>query len=428
MYNANIPPNSMLTDRQVKALLAKPGRHRIDRRLYLHVRDSGAASWLFRYLGADGRSHAVGMGPYPEVTLAEARTRAVEWNRRRLRGEDPLQAKRFAQEKSAGKHCFRQVAEDLIAAKRSGWSNQKHAQQWRATLQRYAYPVLGDMDVAAIGVEHVLRVLRPIWDEKPETASRVRQRIEAVLDAAAARSLRSGDNPARWRGCLQALLPAVDKTRRVRHFPALPYQQLPEFWQALQAQEGMAARCLQFVILTACRSGEARGARWSEVDFERALWIVPAERMKARREHVVPLSDAALALLRSLPRIAGTEFVFPSATGRALSDMALTALLRRMNEAGPKRWIDRSGEAATAHGFRSSFRDWAGEATHHPREVIEHALAHRIPDKAEAAYARGSLLEKRRRLMQNWARYITEGARVLAFKRSEASRESAQAA
>ncbi len=399
-----------LTDRHVKALLGKPGKWRVSPRLYINVKPSGAASWVFRYRGRDGRNHELGLGPYPAIPLAEARAHATKLAADLAHGVDPATQRR----REKGAASFRAVAEALIASKRPGWKNAKHAQQWEHTLRDYVYPIIGDMDVAHVTTEHVLRCLRPIWTEKPETASRVRQRIEAVLDAASAQGLRDGDNPARWRGRLDALLPHAGKVRRTAHQPALPYEHLPDFMAALQGQDGMAAWCLRFVILTACRSGEARLATWREVDMERGLWTIPAERMKAGREHVVPLSQAALDLLASLPRIAGCDLLFPSPTGNALSDMALTAILRRMDEKEPGRWIDlTSGRLATVHGFRSTFRNWAGETTHHPREVIEHALAHRIPDKAEAAYARGTLLDKRRRLMEDWALFATQGRKVI---------------
>ncbi len=399
-----------LTDRQVKALLTKPGMWRVAPRLYLLVKPTGAASWVFRYRGSDGRSHEMGLGGYPVVTLAQARAEALRLTVAVKSGVDPLRERQRAK----GLASFRKVAEALIAAKRPGWKNPKHAMQWENTLRDYVYPVIGEMDVGKVTVEHVLRCLRPIWTDKPETASRVRQRIEAVLDAASAQGLRTGDNPARWRGCLQALLPPPGKVARAQHQPALPYERLPDFMAALQGQESVTAQCLRFVILTACRSGEARLAKWCEIDLDKGLWTIPAERMKAGREHVVPLSKPALELLARLPRIEGCDWVFPSPTGKPLSDMALTAILRRMNEKAPGRWIDPAcGRLVTVHGFRATFRNWAGETTHHPREVIEHALAHQIPDKAEAAYARGTLLEKRRRLMEDWGLYATQGRKVI---------------
>ncbi|MDM7322452.1 MAG: integrase arm-type DNA-binding domain-containing protein [Gammaproteobacteria bacterium] len=399
-----------LTDLHIKALLSKPGKHRIDRRLYLLVKASGAASWSYRYLGADGKAHEIGLGGYPDTSLARARAKALELTAKRQQGIDPAAERRRAR----GGATFQAIAERLIAAKAAGWRNAKHAQQWRSSLRDYAYPVIGRLDVDKVTVEHVLKCLRPIWTEKPETASRLRQRIEAVLDAATAQGLRTGDNPARWRGCLQALLPPAGKVKRTEHHPALPYERVAEFFGELGRIDGMAAICLRFVILTACRSGEARFARWREIDMERGLWTIPAERMKAGREHIVPLSDQALALLRDLPRIEGCDWVFPSPTSKPMSDMALTSCIRRMDEKEPGRWIDpQTGRTITVHGFRATFRNWAGEATHHPREVIEHALAHQIPDKAEAAYARGTLLEKRRRLMQDWGDFATQGHKVI---------------
>ncbi|GIX26405.1 MAG: hypothetical protein KatS3mg123_0286 [Burkholderiales bacterium] len=284
--------------------------------------------------------------------------------------------------------------------------------QWENTLRDYVLPRIGKLQPQAVTVEHVLACLRPIWVEKPETASRVRQRIEAVLDYCAAHGWRDDANPARWRGRLKMLLPEPAKVKRIEHMPALPYPRVAEFYRALTERPGMAARCLEFVLLTACRSGEARGATWREFDFEAGLWTIPGERMKAGKEHVIPLSAPVLALLKSLPRMEGSPYVFFAPRGGMFSDMALTQTIRRMHAdslaAGGQGWIDpASDRVITAHGLRSTFRDWAGETTHHAREVIEHALAHQLHDKAEAAYARGALLAKRRALMDDWARFVT---------------------
>ncbi len=373
-----------LTARKVET--AAPGKHIDGRGLMLVVKASGARSWVLRYQLA-GRRRDLGLGPYPEVTLADARRLALEARRLIAEGRDPL-----VEKKKRRTLTFVEAAEALIASKASGWRNAKHAAQWRSTLGAYAIPQLGPLAVDAIETEDVLSVLRPIWTEKPETASRVRQRIEAVLDYAAATGARTGDNPARWRGHLDHLLPKPTKVRAVQHFVALDWRKIAGFMAALKARDGVAAQALAFLILTAARSGEVRLARWSEIDLDNGVWTIPAERMKAGKEHRVPLSPPARALLG--PPGAREKLIFqsPQKPGRPLSDMTLTALLRRMLEA-----------PVTVHGFRSTFRDWAGEDSTFPREVIEAALAHRLKDKAEAAYARGDLFTKRRALMDAWA-------------------------
>jgi integrase len=318
-------------------------------------------------------------------------------------GIDPVEDRRTKRslliaEQTAG-ISFAAAAEKYINSHAAGWKNGKHTGQWRSTLAAYVLPTLGAMRVCDIETAHVLTVLEPIWTTKPETASRLRGRIETILDWAKVRGYRSGENPARWRGHLDKLLPARSKVRRVEHHPALPYEETAAFVEALRQQEGSGPRALEFAILTACRSGEVRGATWEEVDLDAGIWTIPAARMKAGKEHVVPLSKPAIALLKKQPRIAGVGVVFPGPSGGALSDMAMTTTLRRMGRAD-----------ITGHGFRSTFRDWAGEVSGHPREVIEHALAHQLKDKAEAAYQRGTLLDKRRRLMDDWGRYCSKRA------------------
>ena len=303
---------------------------------------------------------------------------------------------------------FKQAAEKYIAANESGWKSSKHAAQWVATLETYAHPKIGKLPVSTIETAHVVSIIEPIWANRTETASRLRGRIESILDWATVRGYRKGENPARWRGHLDKMLPARNKVQKVTHHPALDYRQIASFVSALRTVEGMGARALEFAILTAARSGEVRGAIWQEIDRDARTWIVPAERMKAAREHVIPLSDAALTLLDNLPRLPECELIFPNSANDPLSDMTLTAVIRRMDKndraSGGGGCTDRNGKVITAHGFRSTFRDWAGETTAFPREVIEHALAHRIADKAEAAYQRGTLLDKRRRLMGEWAK------------------------
>jgi len=356
----------------------------------LVVKPSGARSWVLRYQ-TDGRRRDMGLGSWPEVTLAMARERALQARRQIAEGRDPL-----TERVKDHRLTFDEAAHALIAAKREGWRNAKHAAQWTSTLERYVFPMLGNRDVQSIKTHDILAVLTPIWNQKPETASRVRQRIEAVLDYATAMGKREGANPARWRGHLDQVLAQPNKVRAVVHFHAMDWRELPAFVSALSECSGAGAKALAFAILTAARSGEVRGATWSEIDFEQGVWTVPAARMKAAKEHRVPLSSIAMA---QLPELGNFEaLVFPSLKDprRPISDMTLSAVLKRLGR-----------KDVTVHGFRSSFRDWAGETTQFPREVIEAALAHRLKDKAEASYARGDLFQKRRALMQAWADYLT---------------------
>lgn len=341
---------------------------------------------MLRYQ-VQGRRHDLGLGAYPDVTLAMARLKATDARRLILDGDDPIAKRRQAQPKT-----FKDAALELIESKRSGWKNAKHAAQWTSTLEAYVFPTLGPMQVTKIATADVVGALKPIWSQKPETANRVRQRIEAVLDYASALGIREGDNPARWRGHLDNLLPKPTKVRAVQHHPALPHADISEFMDALSTRKGVSARALTFTILTAARSGETRGMTWAEVDLDNGVWTIPAQRMKAAKEHRVPLTLTAIAQLGE--RGADTDLVFGSETkaGKPISDMSMTALLRRMEY-----------DNITVHGFRSTFRDWAGETTSFPREVIEAALAHGIKDKAEAAYARSDLFDKRRDLMQAWS-------------------------
>ena len=394
---------------------AKPGMHGDGAGLWLHVSSGGARSWIFRFTSpGDGRPHEMGLGPLHTVSLAEARAQALDCRRQVLAGADPLAA-RLAQRQAvrldaARTTTFAECARRYIAAHRAGWKNDKHAAQWPATLEAYIFPTFGALPVQAVDVGLVVKALEPIWTTKTETATRVRQRVEAVLDWATVRGLRRGENPARWKGCLESLLPEPAKVRRFAHHAALPFLELGAFMAELRRQPGTAARALELTILTASRTGEAIGATWPEIDFAARLWTIPAARMKARREHRVPLSGAALALLRALRQESRGEPVFPGSVGlqptgltrgggRPISNMAMLMLLRRL--AGQdKRWAD-----LTVHGFRSAFRDWAAERTGFPAEVAEMALAHTIADKVEAAYRRGDLFDKRRQLMEAWARH-----------------------
>jgi integrase len=382
-------PMQTLTDRTVRT--AKPGRYSdgTAKGLMLVVRASRTRSWVLRYQ-IGGRRRDMGLGPYPEVSLSDAREKALDARRLIKRdGKDPIAERGRTKIKT-----FKEAAEALIESKRAGWRNAKHAAQWSSTLKTYVYPKLGALDVKVVDTTAVLEVLRPIWTTRTETASRVRQRIEAILDYATAIKARAGDNPARWRGHLDHLLAGPSKIRAVKHHAALDWRQARTFMTELAKRQSIDGRALAFTILTAARSGEVRGMRWGELDLEGAVWTVPASRIKAGREHRVPLQSAAIALLGEPGE--RDQLVFPSSikAGKPLSDATLAAVLGRM-------CYD-----VTVHGFRSTFRDWAGETTAHPREVIEAALAHKLKDKAEAAYARGDLFRKRRRLMQDWADYL----------------------
>jgi integrase len=366
----------------------------------------GGKSWVFRFQ-LDGKRRDMGLGPYPDVSLAEARRRAAEHRNQRRDGLDPLDA-RAAQRRAhrlatAKGRAFRECAAEFIDQNRAGWRNAKHRQQWENTLATYVYPTLGELPVSAIDPGLVVQVLAPIWGEKPETASRVRGRIEAVLDAATVRGYRQGPNPAQWKGNLAHILPARSRVRKVAHHAALPFDQMPAFLAELRARPGMSARALEFTIFTAARTGEVLGARWGEIDLKAEVWTVPAERMKAGREHRVPLSGGALAVIDMVRPLALMSDGKPdpmapvfSGPRRALpmSDMTMLMLLRRMEHGD-----------LTAHGFRSTFSDWAAERTAFPREVVEMALSHAIENRVEAAYRRGDLFEKRHRLMEAWAHF-----------------------
>lgn len=389
-----------LTQLQINRL-KEPGMHGDGAGLWLKVTEGGSKSWVLRY-AFNGRERWTGLGPFPDVSLAEARDKAMEWRRQVRQGSDPMQVKRAAvaavRAEQAKAVTFDWCAERYIEAHRAGWKNAKHADQWSSTLKTYAGEVIGKTDVALIDTPHIMRVLEPIWHTKAETASRLRGRLEAILDWATVRRYRSGDNPARWKGHLDMLLPARSKIAKAKHFAALPWRDMKPFMAELRQQNGVGALALQFTILTAARSGEVRGMTWGEVDLNHGLWVVPAERMKAGKEHRVPLSNAALALLRQMKevRLADTDIVFPSVRDhKPLSDMTLTAVLRRMQRTD-----------VTVHGFRSTFRDWAAEATHYPQEMAEMALAHIVGNKVEAAYRRGDMLEKRREMMDEWAAFI----------------------
>jgi integrase len=382
--------------------LKRPGMHPDGRGLYLRIGPNGAKSWIFRYR-ADGKRRDAGLGGYPAVSLAEAREKAEALRKQKAAGKDPLELreaeKQTAKLEAARRMTFKQCAEAYIETHKATWKNAKHAYQWPQSLGTFVYPVFGDLPVQAVDTALVIQALKPIWREKTETAIRTRGRIERILDWARASGFRTGENPARWRGHLDQLLPQPSKIAKVEHHAALPYAEVADFMRQLRDQGGAAARALEFTILTAARTGEAIGARWDEMDFAARVWNVPAARMKAGKPHRVPLSAGALDLLKGLQGASESPFVFPGGRhGKPLSNMAMLVLLRRM------------GRVLTAHGFRSTFRDWAGEQTSFPREVIEAALAHALESKVEAAYARGDLLEKRRSLMAAWASYCEREA------------------
>lgn len=359
--------------------------------LQLRIASTGAKYFILR-TRYGGKRRDIGIGGFPETGLAEARTRAAEIKDKIRQGIDPVTERRTLKASLANPApTFDECAERYITSKEVEFRNPKHVAQWRSTLKTYASPVIGGLPVNRVELSHILKILEPVWTEKTETASRVRGRIERVLSYATVCGYRQGDNPARWTGSLDAILPQPSKVRKVHHHKALPVDQVPAMMHDLRTMDGMATKALEFLILTATRSGEVRGARWDEIDLDAKLWTVPAERMKAQKEHVVPLSPDALKLLNTLPTIG--DLVFPSARGKPLSDMSLSAVCRRM------------GIDATPHGFRSSFRDWCSERTNYPREVAEMALAHTIGDKVEAAYRRGDLLAKRTRLMKDWAKF-----------------------
>lgn len=399
------------------ARLREPGTYTDGQGLQLVVREGGAKYWKFRYRDG-GRIRELGVGSASDVTLAEARDKAAELRRQRRDGIDPAGARRASRAAAKAERgvTFKVAAERYIAANQHGWRNAKHADQWTSTLATYAFPKIGTLLVSEITTEHVLACLQPIWATKSETASRVRGRIETVVAFAAAQGWCSGDNPARWRGHLAAILPARAKVARVEHHAAMPYADLPAFIARLRGAEGIAARALEFTILTAARTGEAIGATWPEIDLDAGTWTIPAMRTKSGREHRVPLCDRAAAILKEMKPL-GADFVFPGAkAGRGLSNMSLDAVLRRL------------GESCTVHGFRSSFRDWAAERTDAPREVAEACLAHVLKDKTEAAYRRTDFFDKRRALLSTWDAYCRGGVSVDDRRRGAAFNDARETA
>ena len=393
-----------LTALKVDAKELAPGMYPDGAGLYLRVTPEGTRNWVLRYM-LDRKPRWMGLGPLSLYGLAEARMRALDARRKRHDGIDPIEARRAERTRlrldAAKAITFKQCAERYISSHRAGWRNEKHRYQWNQTLEQFVYPEIGSLPVQAVDTTLVLKVLEPVWTTKPETASRIRQRIENILDSAKARGFRNGENPARWRGHLDKILPARSRVREVEHLAALPYLDLPVFLTGLRTREAIAARALEFLILTAARTGEVIGARWSEIDLLDKTWTVPADRMKARREHRVPLSVRALAILQEMQAARQSDdhnaYVFPGPKqGKQLSNMAFLMLLRRLEV-----------KDLTVHGFRATFKTWASERTSFQNEIAEAALAHIIGDKVEQAYRRGDLFEKRRRLMQQWATFCT---------------------
>ncbi|MBL9062743.1 site-specific integrase [Tabrizicola sp.] len=383
--------------------------------LYLQLTPKGGRTWILR-MQVGGRRRDIGLGGYPSVTLAQAREKAREARDKVERGVDPVEERKAAKARLIMARrkgmLFSDAVDKALAAKLDAFRNEKHRAQWRSTLDRYAMPELGALPVGEIDTAAVLRCLQPIWATKTETAVRLRGRIEAVLSWATVAGHRAGDNPARWAGNLKELLPAASKVAKEGNHPALQMDDAPAWIADLRKREGFPARALEFLTLTAARSGEVRGATWDEIDLAKALWIVPASRMKMQREHRVPLTVEAVDLLKALPRLDGTSLVFPGVKGGPLSDMTLSMLMRRLHTAAVERggtgYLDRvSKRPAVPHGLRSTFRDWAAERTQYPGDMAEVALAHRINNVVEAAYRRGDMIEKRRRMMADWADFMS---------------------
>jgi integrase len=383
------------------ASLKRAGYHADGGGLYLRIKPAGTKSWIYRFT-ITGVTRDCGLGAYPTTSLAMARESAGQCRKLVAAGVDPIMARDQARAADRFKTetgiTFKQCAEVYIASKSTGWRNAKHISQWHSTLATYVYPTIGALPIQTVDIELVMKVLMPIWSTKPETASRVRQRIESILSWAKVYGYREGENPALWRGNLEKLLPAKGKIRQVTHHAALPFSEVSAFMTKLRNDTSVSARALELLILTATRTNEVLGATWSEFDIRDATWMIAAKRMKAAREHRVPLTDRALAILREMKTIQQNEYVFPGAKhGRPLSQMSLAMLLRRMGFGH-----------VTVHGFRSSFRDWTAETTNHSRDVAEAALAHTIVNKVEAAYRRGDLFDKRRKLMKDWGAFCAE--------------------
>ena len=400
--------NCLMSDRSLHRLSARKvasatgqGRYADGGGLYLQVSRSGTKSWLFRFM-LDGKARQMGLGPIHTVPLIDARAAAMNCRRLLLDGVDPIEDRKTRRQRrrleTVSTMTFKDCAKQYIDSHKSAWKNQKHASQWGSTLETYAYPVFGDLSVQLVDTDLVMKVLDPIWHTKSETASRVRGRVEAILDWATVREYRRGENPARWKGHISKLLPARTKVKKPKHHAALPFKEIGAFIEALHDRDSVSAKGLEFLIFTASRTGEVIGAIWPEVDLENKIWTIPAARMKTDKEHRVPLSEEVIAILREMKKIKVSEFIFPgNQPNKPLSNMAFLQLLKRMGRGD-----------LTVHGFRSTFRDWASERTNYSNEVSEMALAHTVSDKVEAAYRRGDLFEKRRRLMRDWAMFCQQ--------------------
>lgn len=420
MAHSSIGENMADTERKTAATSAKgvaallktglAGEHRAADGLYLKITSENKGSWFLRYQ-LDGKRQKMGIGNAGTggLTLADARAKAVEFQALVIRGVNPLHDRQKQQiEAKAKAISFDQVAADYISAKTSEWRKEKQARDWRYSIKTYASPVIGNKPPSEITTEDLLKILQPIWQTKHETASKVRGRIEIILNAAKARKLREGENVATWRGHLELFLPKLGKN--IKHMPALPHEQISALWEMLGQSNAMAAPVIQFKLLTCVRSSEVRGAAWSEIDFNAKLWTIPAHRMKAGKEHRVPLSPAAITLLNSQPRTESDLIFEGKIADRPLSDMTLSVFLKRADQLKHQKdgigWRDKEGSVIVPHGFRSTFRDWAAECTHYQNHVVEKALSHDVGSDVERAYRRGDLLGHRRELMEAWANYV----------------------
>lgn len=380
--------------------IERPGLHFVGHvsGLALKVTKSGSRSWILR-ISIAGKRRDIGLGPFPATPFQVAKEEALNKHYEVRNGKNPIDERKKAQValkvEEASFITFREAAEQYISKHKHGWKNETHAKQWPSSLEKHAYPIIGNLNTKDIALDHILKIIEPIWITRTETASRVRSRIEAILDWAKVRGARTGENPARWKGNLDTILPARGKVKKVKHHKAMDYDDIALFVPELAKREGNSIRALELCIYTACRSGEARKAVWSEFDLEKGIWTIPADRMKGGKEHRVPLHPKVIRILKKQPRLNTTDLIFPSKNGTPLSSMALLQILRRMEK------------DCTVHGFRSTFRDWAGETTAFPREVIEHALAHKLKDKTEAAYARGDLFLKRQQVMNAWTEFLS---------------------
>ena len=379
------------------------GMHADGGGLYLQVSRFDTKSWVFRFT-LDKQTRDMGLGPTHTISLSEARAQAEQCRKLLRDGIDPIEQRKLVRGQVRAQAVkimtFKECAEKYISAHSAAWKSVKHTNQWTNTLTAYAYPVFGDLPVQAVDTGLIMQAVEPIWLTKTETASRVRGRIEAILDWASVRKYREGENPARWKGHLDKLLPARSKVQKVKHHKALPYPDAGLFMKELREQDGVSARGLEFLILTAARTSEVQKATWQEFNFDDGVWTIPAERMKGAKAHRVPLSSTTLNVLADMKKIAQNDFVFPGMRNNSpLSNMAFLQLLKRMGRAD-----------LTAHGFRSTFRDWAAERTNFPADVAEMALAHSVSNKVEAAYRRGDLFEKRRKLMEDWAAFVDESS------------------